>query len=416
MGDNAPVAQERRSLSRSHPREKTRRGNHTNNKKNKKNKASKAAKGSKSTKDMHGQGEGSTGPVRRRLRLGTPDLRPPSLAFSPDDNKENMPPMENPNTVVPGKECSHGVMHFRADGDANDTRGSTGMLLPAIMRSFRDPAEVHERTPTAEDIRSVDFRRFLKLLRPQEMRLVSPTPLNSARHLCCVENVLQYIYHRVQVNGEDESDFDIVFGFIVYFDPGCHFFRANGHTWLRRKSDSLWIDPTPSPDPEDTSLLLVRSERFLTDRERSLVLASPNCYTLGAMVSHKLIPAQFMQSDFPYDVLGVMYHAVATPAEDLRIYSLTQKRPEGMRVVAVQYEQQTRVSVAGLHGGDIVAKASDFDPGDVDISVDDNNDEGECTEVAGITKDILLRELADKNASPVTVSSRPNSAMGAIHI
>ena len=400
-GDNAIAAQSREPKARSRPREKTRRANRSNNKKNRRAKnKTKTKKGATETEAGAATTTAAGKMTRNRTRMEPTPLPAPSRSCSVRDSGENQ---------VDSSHCTCNGQHFKAVDEPRLPGGGPLMLPPAISRDFRDPAEVHERTPTPEEIRDPAFRKFLKLLRPDEMRMVKPTPLPTARRLQCVENLLQYVYQRVQDTGEDETDFDVMFGFIVYFDPGCHFQRANGHVWLKRKSDSLWIDPTPPPDPDDDVLLLVRSEAFLTKHERKMVLASPNCFTLGAMVSHRLVPAQFIQADFPYEVMGVMHHAVATPAEQLRVYSLTEKRKPGTRVVAIEYAEQTRATVSSVRKEDVVVKPSDFPGADLD------GDEGESAEVSAITRKAKYEELISGSDPDGARPTRTQSTPAAIH-
>ena len=194
------------------------------------------------------------------------------------------------------------------------------------MRSFREPDEIHERTPTREEVGEIakmpgPFRDFVKLLRASEMRFVKPKPLETALKYHCSENTSSYLH---SLGNDEKLNYSIVFGFVVYIDPGCGFFRANGHIWLQNDKTGEWVDPTPICDPGvDEELLLVRSEHFLTRQEREFVIASPNSYALGAMVSHSIVPPGLDKMDPRMRVVGMMFHLINKPAEEMRLYSLS---------------------------------------------------------------------------------------------
>lgn len=174
--------------------------------------------------------------------------------------------------------------------------------------------ELQEVTPTPEDYADERTKAFMKLLRPTEARYVVPTPMRFSHALCSPLNVVDFLALH-----DTEDFYEPVFGFILYVDMAKGFFRANGHIWVCNKRTGDWFDPTPSSDPMDERLLLLRSEVYLTPRERELVLEHPTAFSLGAIISHDLFPKNVVLGRSIEQNLGLMYHHINKRAEELSL-------------------------------------------------------------------------------------------------
>lgn len=141
-------------------------------------------------------------------------------------------------------------------------------------------------TPTKKDyLKCKPLRQFLGVLGSKKDRAKFVTPTVDKKGFyavrSCTTNVAQYIsLHR-------ETEFEHVFGFIVYMNSGGEYIEALGHVWLRLKNNvDEWIDPTPLESNEhEPKRLLISCSKYLNPRERKLIINNPGGQHLPSMLN-----------------------------------------------------------------------------------------------------------------------------------